>query len=428
MKKKLLICLMLGILTTNSLACSNTKNESSNTVSGEENSDIELSSEKEEKNDFNETTNTEIAFEEYLFNLPSTWTESDALSDQRTYYAESGDAVAMFQLLYSDSPAKNFDEMYSTKDSYIDSFGNSFDTFNCKNISTIPILDTEGILYEFSGSTSGLEIHGKLLTFINETSDNLITVSMIQSNNTAYSYFNDFEKILKSIKLAETEKPSLDNLPLVTWNDIVSGNYDDQTIAIDGVVDDIDYLAGEVSSFNMYFEHDGIYDIVKFYVSSASGISSISDLKNGDILRVSQVIVESQTVGQGFIEAQIVGETPLKEIHAAYKSGCPELDYESAMRIPVGSDEQNIKCKFTGEIFQIVDEGSEYSQPTYLIKSSNGNYVYVDYFRDFEYRDIRFIEGDIVTIYGEFVFLTTYDTLTGENTVPEINAYLIDLE
>ena len=75
---------------------------------------------------------------------------------------------------------------------------------------------------------------------------------------------------------------------------------------------------------------------------------------------------------------------------------------------------------------QVVDEGGDFGIPNYLIKSGE-DIVSCTYARSSENRDMRFIEGDIVTIYGECQALTTYDTLVGENTVPYIWAYLIDL-
>lgn len=120
------------------------------------------------------------------------------------------------------------------------------------------------------------------------------------------------------------------------------------------------------------------------------------------------------------------GEASLDEVYSAYKNSCPVLDYDSVIRQPVGTFNDYLKCQFTGNIIQVVDEGSDYSSPEYLIESGD-NIIYCTYGRSAENREMRFIEGDTVTIYGDCQAITTYNTLTGENTVPQIWAYLIDL-
>lgn len=214
------------------------------------------------------------------------------------------------------------------------------------------------------------------------------------------------------------------NIPVVNWNDVTSHAYDNQYVYIDGVVDNYDAGFNGVN-FNMYFQHDGIYDVIRFYPSKEQ-CDDLIGFKNGDVLRISQYIADEGAVGQGFITADKIGEISIDEVHAGYKNGCPVMDYESIARTPIGQSEQDIKCKFTGNIAQVIDEGNEFSTPTYLVES-NGNYVYVEYYRSFENRNTRFLEGDNVTVYGNFTIMKTYDTLMGEKTVPQINTYLIEL-
>ena len=148
-------------------------------------------------------------------------------------------------------------------------------------------------------------------------------------------------------------------------------------------------------------------------------------LKNGDVLRISQSILRSAVLWPQFITAEKIDEMPLEEFHASYKAGCPELDYEAVSRIPVGSDAEKQECSFSGKIFQVIEEGGDAREPVYLLRSGD-NYVYVSYAREAENRDVRFLEGDSVTVYGDFTDMKTYDTLVGKNTVPQITAYLID--
>ena len=86
---------------------------------------------------------------------------------------------------------------------------------------------------------------------------------------------------------------------------------------------------------------------------------------------ISQSILRSATLWPYFITAERVDEMPLEEFHAAYKAGCPELDYDAVSRIPVGSDAEKQACSFTGKIFQVIEEGDSSQEPVYLLRSAD---------------------------------------------------------
>ena len=291
---------------------------------------------------------------------------------------------------------------YDTLNIFLNMLGNTFENITDNHKSQT--FEKNGITANFSVSEDSDDMWMDLMVYINQ---------------------EDFQDPVFSGPVSNFGAMGLSvNTPVVAWNDVVSGSYDGQTVYIDGVIDDYEVNSTGVD-FNMFFEHDGIYELIHFYPSKESSDNLIG-LKNGDILRISQVIANSGTVGQGFITAEKVGEIPIEEIHTGYKNGCPDMDYESIVKTPIGTSTQKIKCRFTGSVIQVVDEGGQFRTPEYLIES-NGNYVYVVYYRAFENRDIRFLEGDNVTVYGNFTIMKTYDTLTGEKTVPEIDAYLINL-
>lgn len=217
-----------------------------------------------------------------------------------------------------------------------------------------------------------------------------------------------------------TPEPVLSNLDAV-----LSGANNNQWIYIDGIVDNFRETSTGYD-FNIFYQTSDGYNITAMYPPSYIIDQKVPEgLKNGDILRMKQYITESHA-GQSFADMDKIGEASMEEVYSTYKSSCPLLDYSSVIRMPVGVFDKYIKCQFTGEIIQVVDEGGDFGIPNYLIKSGE-DIVSCTYARSSENRDMRFIEGDIVTIYGECQALTTYDTLVGENTVPYIWAYLIDL-
>lgn len=218
MRKRILVILSSVFLCLFAVACSANPSENASDSAGSESSAVDADA-REEKNDFNTATNTTEVFRGYNISFPSSWTEGNNTLDMETYYAESGEAVAMFQMQCISSPFDSFDELNADKDSLGESYGDAFDSFDVSDASEYPISGTKGILYDYTGSTSGLDVHGKMLVYVSEIGGNLISLQMVQSNNTEYSYFNDFEKILDSVTLSQ----SSDNSGAEQTNSPVSG-------------------------------------------------------------------------------------------------------------------------------------------------------------------------------------------------------------
>lgn len=216
---------------------------------------------------------------------------------------------------------------------------------------------------------------------------------------------------------------------LSDWDSVTNGENSNEWIYIDGIVDNYSETSTGMD-FNMFFKSGNGYEMLKMYPGEDACEYLIEKypegIENGDVLRMTQKIGEDPLVGQGFIEADKIDSVSIDEVHQEYEKSCPELDYESIIRKPVGTFSEDIKCKFTGEIIQIVNEGGEFGKPDYLIKSGD-NIVYCTFDRSFENREMRFVEGDNVTIYGNCNALSTYDTIIGQNTVPSIWAFLIEL-
>ena len=112
-----------------------------------------------------------------------------------------------------------------------------------------------------------------------------------------------------------------------------------------------------------------------------------------------------------------------------------EIAYKDLARNPAGYENQYFK--FTGEVIQVI-EGSGYWNlrlnvtPVY---SSFGDEDEVLYYEDTLFVSIaqekdgsRFLEGDIITIYGMCVGTQSYESILGEKiTIPRIDAYYFDL-
>lgn len=110
-----------------------------------------------------------------------------------------------------------------------------------------------------------------------------------------------------------------------------------------------------------------------------------------------------------------------------YKENCKSIQYKKLCRTP--DKYEGKKLKFTGKIFQVIEE--DY-YTCYLIEVTKGEYgiwddrVYVEYWGDSEK---RLLEDDIVTFYGESQGLHTYESVLGKSiTVPSIDAKYFTLK
>ncbi len=112
----------------------------------------------------------------------------------------------------------------------------------------------------------------------------------------------------------------------------------------------------------------------------------------------------------------------------AYMAKCESISYEDLARSPQQYEGQLVK--FTGEVIQVQESGSWLYYNVYRINVTNNGYgyyddtVYVTY--DGYGAEERILEDDIVTFYGEYKGLKTYETIMGASiTIPHIEAKYI---
>lgn len=262
MKKKTLL-LLLSLFVCASVASCSPGASSEDSRSESQSEAVEDS--REEKNDFNVDTNTTSTFFGYEISFPSSWTVGTNTLDTETYYAESGDAVAMFQMQCVSSPFVSFDELNADKDSLSESYGDAYDSFDVSDLTEYSISGTKGLLYDFTGSTSGLDVHGKMLVFVSESGGNLISFQMIQSDNTEYSYFDDFEKILNSVSLSQSDDSNSSSAGASDSSSAVSLEYQN---ALSKARDYLDYSA---------FSYNGLINQLEYEQFSAESATYAAD-------------------------------------------------------------------------------------------------------------------------------------------------------
>lgn len=172
-----------------------------------------------EKNGFDSKTNESYAFASYVIEIPSYWDSAteNRINDGIQRYAETGGKVAMLQITAGEDPDPSypvtFEGLMADNDNMIASIeAASFDT-----VTDYEVIDTgvvKGILYKgtIKEETTGISGYGEWFVFPSETDRNWCNIILAQTNNTDYSYTEDFLKMLYSIRPIQEDAPAA-NLP-----------------------------------------------------------------------------------------------------------------------------------------------------------------------------------------------------------------------
>lgn len=201
-----------------------------------------------EASDFDEETNSTFDFRGYTFQVPEEWDRSDSSSiDLECYYAEIGLGTSMLQVSCIGDLFDDYSELYEHRNDIINSFGNSYDSFEVVDISEYEIAGTDGILFDFDGSAAGMDVVGNMIAFVDESAHNTILLVMINSTGAEYSHFDDFYKIADAVvereEPSEAESEAADDVPMEYDNALRSAqSYLEYTsFSYSGLIDQLEY-------------------------------------------------------------------------------------------------------------------------------------------------------------------------------------------
>lgn len=158
-----------------------------------------------EKHGFDSKTNDIYVFADYSVEVPRYWKSERKINGGFQRYAETNGKVAMLQV----ESQKETDPSYPvTFEGLINDNENMIKTIKASlfhEVTGYEVIDTgiiKGILYSGTIEAANLKGYGEWFTFGSEKKRIWCTVIMCQSDNTKYSYRDDFRKIIDSIKRA----------------------------------------------------------------------------------------------------------------------------------------------------------------------------------------------------------------------------------
>lgn len=161
-----------------------------------------------EKNGFDSAANEIYNLARYTIEIPEYWKSEMQITGGIQRYAETGEKVAMLQLF----ALKDDDDSYPvTFDGLMDDNKNMIKAIESTALSKVTdyeVIDTgviKGILYKgtIQDRDSGLLGNGEYFVFPSEEDRNWCTLIVIQTDNTDYSYTDDFMKMIQSIRPRE---------------------------------------------------------------------------------------------------------------------------------------------------------------------------------------------------------------------------------
>jgi len=166
----------------------------------------DLNVQRTEKNEFNKSTNTSIVFDGVRLSVPPAFaTEDTEISEEsnKYYYAESGEAVAFLETMYTDLGAEVTEDQFKSQlDDFDEGVISPLDNPEILSTLDCTIAGCPGRILHVSCEIQGMELEGYFAYFFKDAENRVDVISMCQTTNTEYSYFSDYYKIIATAEKA----------------------------------------------------------------------------------------------------------------------------------------------------------------------------------------------------------------------------------
>lgn len=181
----------------------------------------EAESEKQEINGFDEGT-TDYTYDMFTIPLPNYYVTSS--SDNDSWFAETGQSVVMLGISSTTNTTELTDEKISSLMDTApaeflsglsdDSIGLRFLGSDIKNKQKLTVAGYQAESFEAEGEMNYADapdissVQSKSVIIFAPNANKTYYVSLLQSNNSKYSYLQDFDKIIENITVADTSSVS----------------------------------------------------------------------------------------------------------------------------------------------------------------------------------------------------------------------------
>lgn len=220
---------------------------------------------KEDKNGFNKHKNSTETVGGYVFSIPEYWKADIVESNHYRAYAETSKKVAMLQITskHDTTDPVTFEilERENNSGAMAKAIATWFDSCGEIESELYDNGNVKGYVYSCDFTQDGYDGYTQTLTFPSPDENCWIYVTLIETNNTKYSYFADFSKILESILDAQSARIAAISKYPKTATYIFKDRRDRLYLTIDfekKYFSSYSSLAGHQTSTN-YMDFDGEY-------------------------------------------------------------------------------------------------------------------------------------------------------------------------
>lgn len=168
---------------------------------------------KEVMDGFDKETNQTVTVGNVKFSVPEYYEEDEDKADdgKHFYYAETGKSSVMLYLNGSELDGKSGSFGKEAQETLMNSFLNGVDGSTLKSQELeLEIASLPAGMFTFTGEVSDIPYSAKTYMFYNEEMNSVCLVTLMQTDNSEYDYFPDFDKIVRSAKAEKKPKVSKD--------------------------------------------------------------------------------------------------------------------------------------------------------------------------------------------------------------------------
>lgn len=168
------------------------------------------------KNGFDSSTNEIYSMGNYTIEIPDYWRSENKITDGIQRYAETDNKVAMLQITASEDSDEDYSVTFESLEKDNDEMIQALELTIFQKVTDHEVLDTgivKGMLYKGTINETdtffkdyGLTGYGEWFVFPSESDRKWCYVAITQTDNTDYSYLDDFRQMLLSIKEIGSEQ------------------------------------------------------------------------------------------------------------------------------------------------------------------------------------------------------------------------------
>ncbi|MBR2802316.1 MAG: hypothetical protein IKE21_06965 [Erysipelotrichaceae bacterium] len=156
---------------------------------------------KEAAADFDPKTNQTVTVGDFSLQVPANWQQKE-----NDYYAETGEGISFLQVELQELE-KPFteEEFLDIKDSVAEDFSKKLDGGEVVLSETITVNGITMNELIVQGKVSDILVRIHICMFVNPSDGNVVTVSFLQSDKSAYDHEEDYRKVIQSLQKNEEE-------------------------------------------------------------------------------------------------------------------------------------------------------------------------------------------------------------------------------